>query len=99
MKMQWNYAQKHDLVFLSGNKSLRKPRASSCYTDMCQSRLRFKSMLKHCQRKEDSLLFVLLFVLKILNYAFCLLLKITFVHTIISLVLRSNIRLICAFIQ
>ena len=36
-------------------KSLGKPRASLCYTDMCQSRLRFKSVLKHCQRNEDSL--------------------------------------------
>ena len=36
-------------------KSLGKPRAGLCYTDMCQSRLRFKSVLKHCQRKEDSL--------------------------------------------
>ena len=35
-------------------KSLDKPRAG-CYTDMCQSRLRFKSVLKHCQRNEDSL--------------------------------------------
>ena len=29
-------------------KSLGKPRAGLCYTDMCQSRLRFKSVLKHC---------------------------------------------------
>ena len=36
-------------------KSLGKPRAGLCYTDMCQSRLRFKSILKHCQRNEDSL--------------------------------------------
>ena len=36
-------------------KSLGKPRAGLCYTDMCQSRLRFKSLLKHCQRNEDSL--------------------------------------------
>ena len=36
-------------------KSLGKPRAGLCYTDMCQSRLRFKSVLKHCQRNEDSL--------------------------------------------
>ena len=31
--------------------------------------------------------------------AFCPSLKITFVHTIISLVLRSSMLLICAFIQ
>ena len=36
-------------------KSLGKPRAGLCYTDMCQSRLRFKSILRHCQRNEDSL--------------------------------------------
>ena len=36
-------------------KSLGKPRAGLCYTDMCQSRLSFKSVLKHCQRNEDSL--------------------------------------------
>ena len=36
-------------------KSLRKPRAGLCYTDMCQSRLRFRSVLKHCQRNEYSL--------------------------------------------
>ena len=36
-------------------KSLSKPRAGLCYTDMCPSRLRFKSVLKHCQRNEDSL--------------------------------------------
>ena len=36
-------------------KSLGKPRVGLCYTDMCQSRLRFKSILKHCQRNEDSL--------------------------------------------
>ena len=36
---------------------------------------------------------------KIFNYAFCPSLKITFVHTIMSLVLRSSMRLICAFIQ
>ena len=36
-------------------KSLGKPRAGLCYKDMCQSRLRFKSVLKHCQRNEDSL--------------------------------------------
>ena len=36
-------------------KSLGKPRAGLCYIDMCQSRLRFKSILKHCQRNEDSL--------------------------------------------
>ena len=36
-------------------KSLGKPRAGLCYTDMCQSRLRFKCVLKHCQRNEDSL--------------------------------------------
>ena len=35
---------------------------------------------------------------KIWNYAFCPLLKITFVHTIISLILRSIMRLICVFI-
>ena len=36
-------------------KSLEKPRAGLCYTGMCQSRLRFKSVLKHCKRNEDSL--------------------------------------------
>ena len=36
-------------------KSLGKPRAGLCYTHMCQSRLKFKSVLKHCQRNEDSL--------------------------------------------
>ena len=36
-------------------KSLGKPRAGLCHTDMCQSRLRFKSVLKHCQHNEDSL--------------------------------------------
>ena len=36
-------------------KSLGMPRAGLCYTDMCQSRLKYKSVLKHCQRKEDSL--------------------------------------------
>ena len=36
-------------------KSLGMPRADLCYTDMCQSRLKYKSVLKHCQRKEDSL--------------------------------------------
>ena len=36
-------------------KSLGKPRAGLCYIDMCQSRLRFESILKHCQRNEDSL--------------------------------------------
>ena len=36
-------------------KSLGKPRDDFCYTDMCQSRLRFKSVLKHCQRNEDSI--------------------------------------------
>ena len=36
-------------------KSLGKPRAGLCYTDMCQSRLRNKIALKHCQRNEDSL--------------------------------------------
>ena len=38
-----------------GWKSLGKPRAGLCYADMCQSRLRFKSVLKHCQSNEDSL--------------------------------------------
>ena len=33
-------------------KSLGKPRAGLCYTDMRQSRLRFKSVLKHCQRMK-----------------------------------------------
>ena len=36
-------------------KSLGKPRTGLCYTDMCQSRLRFNSVLKHYQRNEDSL--------------------------------------------
>ena len=44
-------------------------------------------------------LVISLLVLKILNYAFCPSLKITLVHTIISLVLRSSMRLICACIQ
>ena len=40
-----------------------------------------------------------LLVLIFFNYAFCPLLKISLVHTIISLVLRSSMRLICVFIQ
>ena len=36
-------------------KSLGKPRAGLCYTDMYQSRLRLKNVLKHCQHNEDSL--------------------------------------------
>ena len=33
-----NYTKRHDLVLFLG-----KPRAGLCYTDMCQSRLGFKS--------------------------------------------------------
>ena len=36
-------------------KSIGKPRAGLYSTDICQSMLRFKSVLKHCQRNEDSL--------------------------------------------
>ena len=40
--------------FLTG-KFLGKPRAGSCYTDMCQTKLRFKRVLKHCQLFSNSL--------------------------------------------